>query len=398
MTSSRRRRLARAGTYGLSGTAALVAAGLGGASWYYANRLVEPPADLWPPAPKREDRCKVLELGDGTLTLTGPGASRPGRWGLIGPNGYAQVGPVEVSEDHRETDWVVRDTKILQGMFARDDAAVLDGYAWPRDPSVMGQPAHDLTFDTPLGPTPAWWFPATRPSRRHAVGNATWAIFVHGRSARRHEAFRIIPTITRLGVDCLTIAYRNDPDAPRSPDGRSHLGDTEWEDLDTAMAWAIDRGARRLLLVGFSMGGAMVVNALRLSEHADRVAATILEAPVLAWGPVLRWAARDRGLPAPVIPLILPTTMALTRARTGIDWERLRHIDRPESFTRPTLLIHGDADETVPVELARTLAKLAPDTVEFEEFAGAGHIRNWNADSVRYEATVRRFIGTHVVR
>ena len=388
--------MARAGTLGLSGTAALVAAGLGGASWYYANRLTEPPADLWPPAPRREDRCKILEIGRETLTLTGPAAARPGRWGLLGANGYAQVGTVTVGEDHRESDWVVRDARILQGMFTKDDAAVLDAYAWPRDPGVMGQPAHDVTYEAPLGPTPAWWFPSTRPVRADGDANPTWAIFVHGRSARRHEAFRMIPTVTDLGIDCLTIAYRNDPDAPRSPDGRSHLGDTEWEDLEAAMRWAIDRGARRLVLVGFSMGGAMVVNALRLSDLADQVVATILEAPVLAWGPVLRWAARDRGLPAPVIPLILPTTMALTRARTGIDWERLRHIDRPETFTRPTLLIHGDADETVPVELARTLAELAPDTVEYEEFPGGAHVRNWNTDVDRHEAVVRRFLAANV--
>jgi hypothetical protein len=164
------------------------------------------------------------------------------------------------------------------------------------------------------------------------------------------------------------------------------------------MAFAMDNGARRFVLVGFSMGGAIVVNTLRLSALADKVVAAVLEAPVLAWGPVLRWAARDRGLPAPVIPLLLPTTMALARARTGIDWQRLRHIDQPETFHRPTLLMHGDADDTVPVELGRTLAELAPDSVEFEEFAGGGHITNWNVDSRRYERAVKEFLVAHVVR
>jgi uncharacterized protein len=49
-------------------------------------------------------------------------------------------------------------------------------------------------------------------------------------------------------------------------------GLTEWRDLAAAAQYALARGARRLLLVGYSMGGAIVVSFLEHSPLAARVA------------------------------------------------------------------------------------------------------------------------------
>lgn len=364
---------------GLSGTAALLAAA-GGATWYYASRLTEPPAITWPPAPRDDDRVVVHAIREDAVILEGPGASRPGTWGLLWAEGYGRVGaPLD-----REGEFVARPFELVDGTGPEPETpAVLDAYAYPADPAHLGVPWEEVRYESPIGDAPAWFFPNER---------RTWLVFVHGRSARRHEAFRMLPTVLGMGFPALSISYRNDPDAPRSPDGRSHLGATEWEDVEAAVAWALDRGAEDVIPVGFSMGGACVANFARLSDLAAQVRALILEAPVLDWGPVIRAAAVDRGLPPAVLPLLLPATMRLASARTGIDWSSMRH--DPHTFRRPKLLIHGDADLTVPVELADALADARPDIVTYLRVAGAGHVRSWNADPARYEATVRDFLDT----
>ena len=85
----------------------------------------------------------------------------------------------------------------------------------------------------------------------------SWAIVVYGINADREKGLRIAPTLQHAGVTPLLISYRNDLGAPDSPDGLYHLGETEWQDLDAAARYALRHGAQRLVLIGYSMGGAL---------------------------------------------------------------------------------------------------------------------------------------------
>jgi alpha-beta hydrolase superfamily lysophospholipase len=362
---------------GLSGTTALVAA-VGGATWYYASRLTDAPADLAEPPPEPKDVVTVAAVEDDRIVLRGPEADRPGHWGLDARGGYVLLHP-----DHHVTEdgAVSRAFEPRAGLPEAGDEALLDGYAWPPDGTTLTPPAVEVTYATPLGDAPAWFVPGDRD---------TWIIGVHGRAARRHEAFRLASVAAPLGFPTLAISYRNDADGPRSPDGRSHLGATEWEDVDAAITYARGAGARDVVLVGFSMGGACVVACTRRSDQADHVRGLILEAPVLDWGPVVRRAAIDRGLPASVLPALLPATMALARARVGIDWSQLR--SDPAALAHPTLLIHGSADSTVPVELSDAFAEARPDVVRYLRVEGAEHVRSWNHDRGAYERAVTTFL------
>jgi pimeloyl-ACP methyl ester carboxylesterase len=373
VTSTRRRTLSAA-----SGAAAVLAA-VGGAVGYYASRLTRPPVDVPPRRPRVYDLVTIEEIDDGSVVLTGPDATRPGVWGLAWEDGHARVGSPTPLGDGRAR----RPIDRLTGSPAvAGTPAMLDAYVTTEDPADTDRPYHEVTYDSPLGPTPAVWFPAE--------GSSTWAVFVHGRSARLHEGFRLAPGLVDAGLHLLTIAYRDDPDAPRSPDGRSHLGDTEWEDVEAAIAFALDHGATDVVLVGYSMGGGIAATCARRSPLARHVRALVLDAPVLDWAPVIRWAARERGVPGAVLPMLLPASMALASVRAGIDWHALTH--HPESITIPTLLVHGDRDSTVPVALADELAAARPDLVRYVRVAGAGHCRSWNHDPEGYEAAVLGFV------
>lgn len=358
-----------------------VAGVTGLAAWVIAERMLEKPADvLAQEDPPDVDRAAITAVGDGTITLSGADVARPGRWGLAWPGGYGQVGRV-LSEDPVASERVFRP---LIGAPSPGSDAVLDADAYPDDPTVLGLDVDDVTYRSPVGELPAWVFPAG--------DGTTWAVLVHGRAGRRGQMLRMVPTLHDLGITALVISYRNDPDAPPSPDGLCHLGATEWEDVEGAAVYALGRGADELVLVGNSMGGTAALAFLRTSPHANRVEAAVLDAPVLRWPRVLRESVSRRGAPATLASAAVPLALGIARLRARIDWSAVDHLGHAGDLRHPILLLHGDADAHVPVETSRAFAERRPDLVSLRIVRGATHLAAWNLDPEGTEAALRRFL------
>jgi len=370
----------------LLGVMLLAVAGLAAGGWYYSDQLRE--GALEPDRNQPEPDLKVIGLPDNRVALGPmPGTGKEGDWtkegvyGLEWENGYGQVGAIlQIDDQH-----VVREFVPMQGSLDVGDPVRLDSFAWPNDPQqAFGIPFEEVTFTSPLGDLPAWFV--------DGPGN-TWVIYVHGRGADRREALRMLPTVTELGFPSLIITYRNDPDVPASPDGFYRFGQTEWEDLEGAVRYAVQHGAEELVLVGYSMGGAIVTSFLYESALAVRVEAVILDAPMLNFRDAVDRLAWEQGLPW----FFTQIAEKLAEIRFDVDWGAMNYLRRADELTAPVLLFHGDDDDTVPVETSDALAEARPDLVTYVRVEGTGHVRSWNTDPDAYQAAVRDFL-TPLVR
>jgi alpha-beta hydrolase superfamily lysophospholipase len=198
----------------------------------------------------------------------------------------------------------------------------------------------------------------------------------------------VAPLFRRLGLPALYITYREDQGAPESPDGYHHMGLTEWRDLEAAARYALSHGAERLVLMGYSMGGAIVAQFMEKSGLAERVDALVLEAPVLDWKKTIEFNATEMGLPGLAG---VPVEWAIG-ARIDADWESLDAIRHTDDFQLPILLFHGTEDDVVPIETSDEFAGALPERVTYYRVPRAGHTESWNVGPLVYEARMRRFL------
>ena len=386
----------------------LLTALAGGVGWHFSSVLLRPDSAVFFPD-------ELLTVREGLASFVrSPFTAQPGRWavrwadasgavqrGVVGPpltdgrapDGRARVGPVRRM-------W-------LEGPVPPDAALVIfDCGLHDPDPSVHGLAFTEVAVHTPLGDCPAWFVPAVPAgpvvpavpvvtAQGDADGNnSTWIVAVHGRGADRRECLRVLPLLHRLGFPVLAITYRNDVEAPRSPDGHYHLGDTEWEDLDAAVEYAHAAGARRVVLYGWSMGAAIIGAYLDRAKRANEIVAGVVwDCPLLDWRATLRQQAALRRLP----PGLTVLASAVTRRRIGIDFKRFDLPRRPPAVRPPTLVFHGAADTAVPAGPARALAVSAPEAgwpLRYVEVPDAEHTATWNADPIAYERALTEFLRT----
>jgi uncharacterized protein len=368
-------------------TAVAAFAGVSGALFglpalYLAKRLhtsgFDPANDRHP----QELGVQVTSVSETSISLRrlakkpSPGPHEPGRFLIQGARGWGWAGPL--TADNGLT--FVREFRPGGGELRVGDAVRLDSFAFPGDPLIArGIEFEDVTFVSPLGEFPAWSIPGA---------SDTWAIFTHGKGATRREALRMLPTLVNAGLPCLAITYRNDEDCPPAPDGMYSFGRDEWEELEGAAEFAFANGAKQLLLVGYSMGGATSLAFMGCSDHASRVAGLILDAPMLD----LKTTLRHRSELARIPHWFLALSNRVSARRYGFSWDDFDHRKVAQELQVPVLLFHGGDDRTIAVGTSDEFARSRPDIVEYHRPAGIDHVRAWNADPEGYELVVRRFV------
>ncbi|USQ77704.1 alpha/beta hydrolase [Ornithinimicrobium cryptoxanthini] len=383
------------GSVGVSVAAALASLGV---ATYFARRVVTPEHE------KKDDTWIVSIDRDGpdasTITfVAAPHTLSPGRYGLWLDHGegHARVGDV-ISSDLTPRRSV--DRTVVRELLDLDEGRLVPGparwnsYYYCGDPgTAVGLEFENVHVPSDIGDLPAWLVPP----REEAERPGEWAVLVHGRSAKREETIRALPLLHDLGFTSLVPKYRNDQGAPPSADGRYNLGLSEWRDIEAAIIYAVGRGAKQVTLLGWSMGGAIVLQTLDRSDFAQFVNRVVLDCPVIDWGVVLTHNADLNKIPraASMLGKLLmgrKATRHLVGVAEPLDIAVTNWVARSDELRHPMLLMHSRSDDVVPFGPSEALAEKRPDLITLDLWDGPLHCREWNTDTQRWEQAVRDFL------
>jgi pimeloyl-ACP methyl ester carboxylesterase len=186
----------------------------------------------------------------------------------------------------------------------------------------------------------AWWIAGQRPSHGHVL-------FCHGNAGNIGDRVLEAALLVAEGFDVLLFDYRGYGRSSGRPDELGTYRDARAARAALRRQSGVDRD--RVFYLGESLGGAV---ALELAiEHPPR--GLILQSTFTS----IRDAARalEPRIPAALIPDAYPS---------------LRRIGR---LSAPLLVLHGDRDETIPLDQGQALFKAASEPKRIRVFKERGH-------------------------
>lgn len=348
--------------------------------WYYSGRIGSDAlaAQPW----EWEADLRVVAASDAKLTVIDTDDSdreilSGDDYGLIWDGGFGRFsGAPQVDGDR-----VTVAFELVRGELPAAGTMIAPDHFWY--PPQVSAPMRTVRYDGPLGRLSAAYLPAD---------GSVWAVFVHGKGAAPDEMYRMMYDARAAGLPSLSISYRNDAGAPAAPSGRYGFGAGEDADLAAAVDYARRHGATGIVLGGLSMGGGIVASYLR-HERPDDVRGIFLDCPMLDLATTVEYGADQIALP---FGLSLPPTLTWGALRVAswrydVDWQKVDYLSDSSWVTAPTLIVHGDADQTVPLSSSRELAR-SSDLVELVVVPGAAHAVAWNRDPAAYDARLEGFL------
>jgi pimeloyl-ACP methyl ester carboxylesterase len=300
----------------------------------------------------------------------------PGDFGVFDPvaERYTRVGEITLIDEDRK--YVERRIHPMDSGSASLGPLV----DWTPDvffePSAVAGGFEEVHIPTAYGAAPAWLFQGKKTD--------TWVIHIHGSWTDRSIMFRDVHAFSPLGFTSLVPSFRSDPEVSPPQAESSHLGQTEWRDVESAVAYAVAHGARRIILSGWSMGGTIALLTAERSAYRDRIVGVVLVGPVTSWRKAITAGAVRAGVPAVGAGLVMCLLQAPPFARMlgleePIDFDALEWVDVPNRVAVPTLVLHSSADQEVPWEISAAFQRANPDTVTLILLPEAHHTQEWNA-------------------
>jgi len=227
------------------------------------------------------------------------------------------------------------------------------------EPEAFGLSATDVWFDSRDGTKlHGWWMP--HPSPRGTL------LFCHGNTGSIAHRIGVFRHLQRLKVNLLAFDYRGYGKSGGSP---SEAG--LFQDVRAAYEYLVEvigQDPGEIILFGHSLGGAVAVDCA-------------LDYPVA--GLVVQSSFTHIRDAAKAMFPTLPLHLAATR--------QFRSIDKVDKIQVPKLFIHGDCDESVPVELGKKLFEAASEPKELFIVRRAGHNDVHRYGGKRYLRRLSRF-------
>lgn len=243
--------------------------------------------------------------------------------------------------------------------------------------TITGQPVYkEVAFPSRKGDVTlkGWFFPSADSDKT--------IIFAHGyRKNRLQEdvpAMKLAAELRRNGYNILMFDFRG---CGESGGDVTTIGQYEKDDLIGAVDYVkkMGRPGNHIGVVGFSMGAATTI----VAAAADpRIEAVVADAPFAD----LRKYLSDNlsiwsGLPSfpftPAILNIMPPVL-------GLDPAKVSPVADIKKVKAPVLLIHGNADTTIPPANSEAIHNAAPETTILWIVPGAEHVGSYKVQPQEY--------------
>jgi uncharacterized protein len=210
-----------------------------------------------------------------------------------------------------------------------------------------------------------WWLP-------HANPNAPTLLYLHGTFRNLYQNIQKINALREAGFSVLAVDYRGWGDStPLVPSEASIYADAN-------IAWAelVKRQANpnRRVIYGHSMGGGVAVELAYTKRAGVDYGALILESTFTRW------------------PDVGAANGALGTVLSWFSSQRFASIDKIANVDAPILMLHGTADNTVPVSLGRRLFAAAPKGAQMIEIEGGSHSNIQREAPAVYQQAMRTLI------
>lgn len=262
------------------------------------------------------------------------------------------------------------------------------------EPSAIGRRHEEVDIPTSYGAAPAWLF--------EAESTDVWVIHIHGSWTDRSIMFRDVHAFSSLGFTSLVPSFRSDPEVSPPQAESSHLGQTEWRDVESAVAYAVAHGARRIILSGWSMGGTIALLTAEHSAYQERIVGIVLVGPVTSWRKTITAGAARAGVPAIGAGLVMsllqvPPFAKMLGLEEPISFAALEWVDVPNRVAVPTLVLHSNTDQEVPWEISAAFQRANPDTVTLVPLPEAHHTQEWNASPQTFTNELERWVSKTIL-
>ncbi|MFQ5559855.1 MAG: alpha/beta hydrolase [Nitrospinota bacterium] len=258
------------------------------------------------------------------------------------------------------------------------------------DPVTLGFSYGDIHFESSDGTKlHGWLFPST-----HETEEFGTIVQFHGNAENISTHFLSMAWVTKIGYNLFTFDYRGYGRSEGNPD-QEGLN----QDAVAAINFALQLNETRkvklfgaegpqtlkLFLFGQSLGGAVLIRALKDIPHKDRINAIIVDSSFYSYtaiakdvlaGSLLTWPFQplayvlisDRFSPKKVIPTITPV---------------------------PLLVIHGTNDRVIPFKQGYEIHRLAKEPKYFWKIPGGSHIDSMIQHNHLYRDKLKEFLMKH---
>jgi fermentation-respiration switch protein FrsA (DUF1100 family) len=213
-------------------------------------------------------------------------------------------------------------------------------------------------------------------------------IMVHGNGANRDD-----PTIGTLDIaaELVNHAYNvlmfDLRGCGESGGDMVSGGYHEKKDILGAVEYVRKRGFHNIGVIGFSLGA---VSSLLAAAETEDIDAVVADSSYADLGDIMKPEFSNR-THAPQI--FLQPILFMIKIMFGVDFNAIRPIDCvPEITPRPVFFIHGEEDDTIPVEHAGRLYQAAENPLnELWIVPGTNHVRAYITHPDEYISRITAF-------